>query len=67
MAEVAFIRPQGRIRVLFPDDMDMADARDAIVNHMAVAIMAQQAYDAGVPSNPPHSGVEKTDLKEGDG
>lgn len=64
MAEVSFSRPQGRIRVTFPEGMDLSEVRDAIVNHMSVAILARRSFDNGEPSNPPVTGRCKSKLKE---
>jgi hypothetical protein len=46
--------------------MPLDEVRDAIVNHMSVAILAQRKFREGEPSNPPSSGDQKRSLMEPD-
>lgn len=60
MAKIAFSCPLGRVEVYYPDEMSIPALSERLAVHLSVAALA-----LGKPHDPPSTGVEKGDLKEG--
>lgn len=60
MAEIGFSRPEGRVRIHFPDEMSLDDLASTVALHVAICNAAKDKTH-----NPPDTGRKKSHLMEG--